>query len=89
MLAMASFQAIDVSTDPPLSSERRPQQAGSYRGSYLSKHLCISLVGASLLAMDANDNAGCLNERVVQSLFASKPAPTVDRIYPNEYAFPL
>ena len=70
---MASFQAIDVSTDPPLSSERRPQQAGSYKGSYLSKHICISPVGASLLAMDVNDNAGCLNERVIRSFFAGKP----------------
>jgi hypothetical protein len=26
--------------------------------------------------MDVNDNAGCLNERVVQTLFAGKPAPT-------------
>ena len=33
-------------------------------------------VGASLLAMDVNDNAGCLNERVVQAFFASKLAPT-------------
>ncbi|CAI8969560.1 hypothetical protein EMIT0P44_600007 [Pseudomonas sp. IT-P44] len=33
-------------------------------------------VGASLLAMDVNDNAGCLNERVAQTLFAGKPAPT-------------
>ncbi|CAI8916742.1 hypothetical protein EMIT0P44_400016 [Pseudomonas sp. IT-P44] len=30
LLAMASFQAINALTDPPLSSERRPQQAGSY-----------------------------------------------------------
>ena len=28
--------------------------------------------------MDANDNAGCLNERVVQTIFAGKPAPTGD-----------
>jgi len=26
--------------------------------------------------MDVNDNAGCLNERVVQAFFASKLAPT-------------
>ncbi|PMZ70430.1 hypothetical protein C1X65_26225 [Pseudomonas sp. FW305-70] len=29
-------------------------------------------VGASLLAMDVNDNARCLNDRVVQTFFASK-----------------
>ncbi len=28
--------------------------------------------------MDVNDNAGCLNERVVQTFFAGKPAPTGD-----------
>ena len=33
-------------------------------------------VGASLLAMDVNDNAGYLNARVVQTFFASKLAPT-------------
>jgi hypothetical protein len=35
-----------------------------------------SSVGASLLAMDANDNAGNLDERVAHMLFAGKPAPT-------------
>jgi hypothetical protein len=33
-------------------------------------------VGASLLAMDVNDNALCLDDRVVQTFFASKLAPT-------------
>ncbi|RAI68137.1 hypothetical protein DOZ80_17180 [Pseudomonas fluorescens] len=33
-------------------------------------------VGASLLAMDVNDNAGCLNPRGVSAFFASKLAPT-------------
>ncbi len=28
--------------------------------------------------MGVNDNAGCLNERVAQTLFAGKPAPTGD-----------
>jgi len=28
--------------------------------------------------MDVNDNAVCLNERVAQTLFAGKPAPTGD-----------
>jgi hypothetical protein len=32
-----------------------------------------SPVGAGLPAMDVNDNAGCLNERVVRSFFAGKP----------------
>ena len=100
MLAMASLQPIHTLTDPPLSSERRPQQAGSYRGMRKCPKLvghhkikcqsqseaacqptCLfdrthSPVGASLLAMDVNDNAGCLNERVAQTIFAGKPAPT-------------
>ncbi|GEM_PF-1002574 len=80
LLAIASAQPIQTSTDPPPSSERRPQQAGSYRGLYFSRHLCISPVGASLLAMDVNDNAYCLNERVAQTLFAGKPAPTGNRV---------
>jgi hypothetical protein len=33
-----------------------------------------------LLAMDVNDNAYCLNERVAQTLFAGKPAPTGNRV---------
>ena len=33
-------------------------------------------VGASLLAMDVNDNACCLNARVVPAFFASRLAPT-------------
>ncbi|MGF6091815.1 hypothetical protein [Pseudomonas sp. 18173] len=33
-------------------------------------------VGASVLAMDVNDNAGCLNPRGVSAFFASKLAPT-------------
>ena len=37
--------------------------------------LCSSM-GASLLAMDVNDDAGCLNARGVLAFFASKLAPT-------------
>jgi hypothetical protein len=70
LLAIASVQPINASTDPPLSSERRPQQAGSYTGIGFTR---LKIVGASLLAMGANDNAGCLNERVVPTLFAGKP----------------
>jgi hypothetical protein len=36
----------------------------------------IHLVGASLLAMDVNDDAGCLNTRGVLAFFASELAPT-------------
>ncbi|PAM82077.1 hypothetical protein CES87_20870 [Pseudomonas sp. ERMR1:02] len=42
-----------------------------------------SPVGASLLAMDVNDNAPCLNDRVVWAFFASRLAPTVERIHPK------
>jgi hypothetical protein len=34
------------------------------------------IVGASLLAMDVNDNAPCLDERGAQAFFASRLAPT-------------
>jgi hypothetical protein len=37
-----------------------------------------SRVGASLLAMDVNDNACLLRKRVVLTFFASKLAPTRD-----------
>jgi len=33
-------------------------------------------VGASLLAMDVNDNAGCLDQSIAWAFFASKLAPT-------------
>ncbi|QHF38149.1 hypothetical protein PspS34_07645 [Pseudomonas sp. S34] len=36
----------------------------------------LNSVRASLLAMDVNDNAGCLNPRGVPAFFASKLAPT-------------
>jgi hypothetical protein len=35
-------------------------------------------VGASLLAMEVNDNAPCLDERVVWTYFTSGLAPTGD-----------
>ncbi|WP_392890762.1 hypothetical protein ACF6ZU_04825 [Pseudomonas migulae] len=39
----------------------------------------VKTVGASLLAMDVNDDPGCLDERGVCAFFASKLAPTGDR----------
>lgn len=33
-------------------------------------------VGASLLAIDADDDASCLKERAAHAFFASKLAPT-------------
>ncbi len=72
LLAMASAQPINASTDPPLSpASRLLQWIGFAR---------FKIVGASLLAMDVNDNAGCLNERVAQTFFAGKPAPTGNRV---------
>jgi hypothetical protein len=35
-------------------------------------------VGASLLAMDVNDDAPCLTDRGVPAYFASRLAPTLD-----------
>ena len=43
---------------------------------YAELPLLCSSVGASLLAMDVNDDAGCLNARGVPAFFASKHAPT-------------
>ncbi|PAM79679.1 hypothetical protein CES87_29590 [Pseudomonas sp. ERMR1:02] len=40
-------------------------------------------MGASLLAMDVNENAPCLNDRVVWTFFASRLAPTGVRIHPR------
>jgi hypothetical protein len=37
-----------------------------------------SIVGASLLAKDDNDNACCLKGRVAWAFFASRLAPTVE-----------
>ena len=37
-------------------------------------------VGASLLAKNVNDNAGILDKRVARKFFASKLAPTVERL---------
>ncbi|CAI8892296.1 hypothetical protein EMIT0196MI5_330028 [Pseudomonas sp. IT-196MI5] len=37
-------------------------------------------MGASLLAMDVNDNAFCLNKRVALEFIASKLAPTNHRL---------
>ena len=39
-----------------------------------------------MLAMDVNDNACCLNERVVRAFFASMLAPTVGMDYNNGIA---
>jgi len=51
------------------------QQAGSYKDWVHT----IKTVGASLLAMDVNDDAGCLNQCGVWAFFASKLAPTGNR----------
>ncbi|RZO10423.1 hypothetical protein EKG40_04795 [Pseudomonas moorei] len=44
----------------------------------------MGLAGAHLLAMVVNDNAGCLNARVVLALFASSLAPARGRAYIRE-----
>jgi len=48
-----------------------PKRSDAY-----SQNLGKLHVGASLLAMDVNDNAGCLNNRVAWAFFASRLAPT-------------
>jgi hypothetical protein len=40
----------------------------------------VKTVGAGLLAMDVNDDAGCLDERGAWAFFASKLAPTGNRV---------
>ena len=52
---MASFQVI----------HRYRRQAGSYTDWVHT----VKIVGASLLAMDVNDNAGCLDKRGVWAFF--------------------
>ncbi|PVZ58676.1 hypothetical protein C9422_11630 [Pseudomonas sp. B1(2018)] len=42
-------------------------------------------MGASLLAMDVNDNARCLNDRVVWTFFASRLAPTRVLASPDDH----
>jgi hypothetical protein len=42
------------------------------------------LSGRRIAAMVVNDDARCLNECVVQTAFAGKPAPTVDWVRPGE-----
>jgi hypothetical protein len=63
-------------------NERNRQQAGSYRDRVHTVKMIVStrvkIVGASLLAMDVNDDAGCLDECGVRAFFASKLAPTGD-----------
>jgi hypothetical protein len=44
---------------------------------FQAEPVLLVVVGASLLAMDVNDNAGIQNERVVFEFIASKLAPTV------------
>ncbi|MCY1177125.1 hypothetical protein D9M73_174220 [compost metagenome] len=51
------------------------------QGNGLSKLHKRQLVGASLLAMDVNDNARCLSARVVLAFFASRLAPTGNQGY--------
>jgi hypothetical protein len=46
-----------------------------------SANLHTSPVGASLLAMDENDYAGCLDESVLLSSIASRLAPTGTSVY--------
>ena len=48
----------------------------------------VKIVGASLLAMDVNDDAGCLNERGVWAFFASRLAPTGNSRKPGKCARP-
>jgi hypothetical protein len=42
----------------------------------IQRPMRLETVGASLLAMDVNENVFCLTERVVLAFFASKLAPT-------------
>jgi hypothetical protein len=46
-------------------------------------------VGASLLAMDVNDNAGILNKRVALESIASRLAPTMVRSRSQNPGLPL
>ena len=67
MLAMAVRQPTYLWLDG-----RNRQQAGSYKDWVRT----VQIVGASLLAMDVNDEMGRLEECGVWAFFASKLAPT-------------
>ncbi|KPU56065.1 hypothetical protein AN403_1790 [Pseudomonas fluorescens] len=76
MSSTASNGATRHSPDEHLHSACRG--AGGSR-SKAAGELTLGPVGASLLAMVVNDNAGCLNARGVLAFFASKLAPTGER----------
>jgi hypothetical protein len=61
---------------------QKPDQDQTQKRGGLKADLITGLspipVGASLLAMVANDDAPCLDERVVWTLIASRLAPTGD-----------
>jgi hypothetical protein len=70
----AGFRTIVVRAGVPA------QQKGTKRLCPGVRHLAgaqYSPVGASLLAMDVNDNESCLNDEVVRTFFASRLAPTI------------
>ncbi|OXR36198.1 hypothetical protein PSUM_10210 [Pseudomonas umsongensis] len=61
-----------VNGAPAINSKaRRPDSRPDFCGRTKSP------VGASLLAMDVNDNAPCLDERVAWKSIASRLAPTM------------
>ena len=71
MLAKNSPDTAGIQTACVTVDDHR-EHARSYRGMQLS-------VGASLLAMVVNDNAGCLAHSGAWASIASKLAPTRDR----------
>ncbi|RAI72198.1 hypothetical protein DOZ80_01230 [Pseudomonas fluorescens] len=66
--------------NPRMNASTQPAEGAGGSRSRAAGELTLGPVGASLLAMDVNDNAGCLNARVVLAFFASKLAPTRKRV---------
>jgi len=85
MRAFTGRRCLGRSKDKTLSVSRTghpmglPAKAACQSTNFLQIY-ANQTVGASLLAMDVNDDACCLNPRGVLAFFASKLAPTGERV---------
>ncbi|RAI68332.1 hypothetical protein DOZ80_18245 [Pseudomonas fluorescens] len=56
-----------------MNTSTQPAEGAGGSRSRAAGELTLDPVGASLLAMDVNDNAGCLNARGVPAFFVGTP----------------
>src|SRR5690349_1743066 len=63
-----------------MNTSAQPAEGAGGSRSRATGELTLGPVGASLLAMVVNDDAGCLNARGVPAFFASRLAPTGERV---------